>query len=237
MSANSDRDIINFLNHSISEDHESAVAPLIQTTLHFIEAQKVKFPNITSQQLAVLASLRTLSSSTLRSEASEEEAARWARANQLLFTILEKNEPLELSDIFAIQGALTGAEAGGLRSQSIYGVGEYLSPEFLVAQLEHFVEKVLKDDSQHPLIQACECYIWLSTLHPFSDANGRTARLICDSVLLRNGYLPVTFKSPIEAQVAMVKDTAKREKGRMILKTLQAISHSYILIERLENKI
>jgi Fic family protein len=40
----------------------------------------------------------------------------------------------------------------------------------------------------HPVLQAAELHYNLVAIHPFTDGNGRTARLLMNYHLLRNGY-------------------------------------------------
>ncbi|WP_260426560.1 Fic family protein [Conchiformibius steedae] len=44
----------------------------------------------------------------------------------------------------------------------------------------------------HPVELAAEMHERLVTIHPFIDGNGRTARLVMNLILLRNGY-PITI--------------------------------------------
>jgi Fic family protein len=40
----------------------------------------------------------------------------------------------------------------------------------------------------HPIILAAEMHEQIATIHPFIDGNGRTARLVMNLILMRNGY-------------------------------------------------
>lgn len=48
-----------------------------------------------------------------------------------------------------------------------------------------------------PLLAAIEAHYRLVTIHPFVDGNGRTARLLMNMILLRNGYTPIIIR-PID---------------------------------------
>lgn len=41
---------------------------------------------------------------------------------------------------------------------------------------------------------AFEAHLWLVTIHPFADGNGRTARLLMNLILLRAGYVPLAVR-------------------------------------------
>ncbi len=52
---------------------------------------------------------------------------------------------------------------------------------------------VKKEDDM--LIKAIEAHYRLVTIHPFVDGNGRTARLLLNSMLLENGYMPIIIRT------------------------------------------
>lgn len=52
---------------------------------------------------------------------------------------------------------------------------------------------VKKEDDM--LIKAIEAHYRLVTIHPFVDGNGRTARLLLNSILLENGYMPIIIRT------------------------------------------
>jgi len=41
---------------------------------------------------------------------------------------------------------------------------------------------------------AFDAYFRLTAIHPFSDGNGRTARLLMNLILIRGGYVPVAVR-------------------------------------------
>ena len=45
------------------------------------------------------------------------------------------------------------------------------------------------------LIKAIEAHYRLVTVHPFTDGNGRTARLLLNAILLQNGYAPIIIRT------------------------------------------
>lgn len=46
----------------------------------------------------------------------------------------------------------------------------------------------------HPALLAAEAHYRLVTIHPFTDGNGRTARLLMNLILLRHGYPPAIIR-------------------------------------------
>ena len=50
-----------------------------------------------------------------------------------------------------------------------------------------------KDDDM--VMKAIEAHYRLVSIHPFTDGNGRTARLLMNSILLANGYAPIIIRN------------------------------------------
>ena len=78
-------------------------------------------------------------------------------------------------------------------------------------RLIEFANNDASDDSYiHPLIKAVMLHFWLGYLHPFTDGNGRVARLLFYWYLLKNGYWAFTYlpisrvikKSPVQYSMA-----------------------------------
>lgn len=88
--------------------------------------------------------------------------------------------------------------AGRYREERVRIVGsQHVPPNYakvpeLMAGLFEFYNA--SKASLHPVQLAAEMHEKLVTIHPFRDGNGRTARLLMNLVLLRNGY-PVTVIS------------------------------------------
>lgn len=53
--------------------------------------------------------------------------------------------------------------------------------------LSHITDPSVKID-EDPVVLACAAHAWFVTIHPFTDGNGRTARLIMNLVLMRYSY-------------------------------------------------
>jgi len=65
-------------------------------------------------------------------------------------------------------------------------------PEPLLVQesMERFSVERLLDTEDHPVTQAAMAHFELVSIHPFVDGNGRTARLLMNLILIKNGYFP-----------------------------------------------
>ena len=70
----------------------------------------------------------------------------------------------------------------------------------LAVEVEHFLAWLNADSAEPPLIKAGLGHVWLVTLHPFDDGNGRIARAIGDLLLARADGSPQRFYS-LSAQI------------------------------------
>lgn len=52
----------------------------------------------------------------------------------------------------------------------------------------------LKEKSENIVLRACEAHCRLVSIHPFTDGNGRTARLVMNLLLLIAGYPPIIVR-------------------------------------------
>jgi Fic family protein len=90
------------------------------------------------------------------------------------------------------------SNAGKYRLENVLISGANHVPphHFMVPQL---MQKLVQEynhqwKSLHPIVQACLLHGEFTKVHPFIDGNGRTARLLLNFVLLRNGYPPIIIK-------------------------------------------
>jgi len=87
---------------------------------------------------------------------------------------------------------------------------------FVEAEIERLIEfandKMTTADFIHPILKAIKIHFWIGYLHPFTNGNGRLARLLFYWYLLRKGYwafayLPISTiikRSPIQYRKAYV---------------------------------
>ena len=89
----------------------------------------------------------------------------------------------------------------------------------LAAESEQFLAWLNADSAEPPLIKAALGHLWLVTLHPFDDGNGRIARAIGDLLLARADGSPQRFYS-LSAQIQRERKTyydilERTQKGTM----------------------
>lgn len=62
--------------------------------------------------------------------------------------------------------------------------------------IEPLIEKYLPTflDYEHPIVQSGVAHYYIAQIHPFSDGNGRVARLFSNLILRKDGYPPFILK-------------------------------------------
>ncbi|GBN08427.1 Adenosine monophosphate-protein transferase Fic [Araneus ventricosus] len=114
---------------------------------------------------------------------------------------LVNKDMVSVYDILAIHKRVLGhvdpIEAGSFRQNQVF-VGEHIPPlaSDVAYLMEEFVEWLQSDGMLrlHPVKQAALAHYKLVYIHPFVDGNGRTARLLMNLILMRNGYPPVIIR-------------------------------------------
>lgn len=107
-------------------------------------------------------------------------------------TVLKKIHYLILKNI-------DNKNAGNYRQINVRISGsEHTPPHFLQIQNEMnslFAYYNEKKDTLHPVELAARFHFKFVYIHPFSDGNGRTARLLMNLILMKNGYPPAIVKA------------------------------------------
>lgn len=129
------------------------------------------------------------------------EVKNIAAAAALSEDLAQRQVPLDARLIRTLQGkVIEGAiqHAGQFRREDVRISGADLVPpspgdvpalvEQVVAMYEGFRAEF---PEEHPVISAAWLHATVAAIHPFTDGNGRTARLLQDYSLARDGYLPV----------------------------------------------
>ncbi len=126
-----------------------------------------------------------------------------ANAYDFLFTIV-KNNIITEKDILNFHKLfyehLDLKSAGKYRKTAVFISGTtYLppAPNKIKIRMQNLVQNLINwQKDLHPILFAATAHLELVNIHPFIDGNGRTARLLMNLILFKNGY-PVTIIPPI----------------------------------------
>lgn len=88
--------------------------------------------------------------------------------------------------------------AGVYRQENVFISGaEHIPPDFVQvpAQMAELLEWYVGEAQKlHAVERASILHSWFVKIHPFVDGNGRTARLLLNFDLMKNGYVPIVIK-------------------------------------------
>lgn len=114
---------------------------------------------------------------------------------------LVKSDHITLNDILEIHKRILGhvdpIEGGIFRRTQVY-VGSHIPPKpselsILMDEFQQWLNSEYTSQ-MHPVKQAAIAHYKLVNIHPFSDGNGRTSRLLMNTILMRFGFPPVVIQ-------------------------------------------
>lgn len=126
------------------------------------------------------------------------EATGNASAFDRIFQLAERDVPMDHVTIQEIHGMVVRGlqeDSGHYRVVNVRIAGAAKSPpDFskVPAQMEALLKELKKP--QHPILLSAQLHHGIARIHPFSDGNGRTARLVANLLLMRKGYPPVVLR-------------------------------------------
>lgn len=206
---------------------------LVNDLLRQIQNEKLKIESSEftdwQQRLLHVADCRLRSSSTLK----RGEIQLWQQANIYVENKIRSRRLPTWQDICHINGLLTEKEdMAVVRTEDIYvGPWSACKTDQLKFHIDFFCENILSiDHHQHPLVAAALVQYWIASIHPFCDANGRTAVLIADWIANYFGYFPQVFDTQLDAVIAHFSDRhTVATPARAIHKVLGNFLRSYHL--------
>ncbi len=110
------------------------------------------------------------------------------------------------------------ANAGRYRSMPVRIAGSTVvlpNPRKVPELMAEFSDWLKSHPSMHPAEFSAQAHYRLVSIHPFIDANGRTARLLMNLLLMRGGY-PPAFIQPRE-RVTYLNSLEKAQLGRSLV--------------------
>jgi len=135
-----------------------------------------------------------------KSMREHSEAINHKEAINYIEDIIRKNEPLSESLIKSVHHlvlkTIDDENAGVYRQQNVVISGaEHRPPDHITVAYE--MQKLVENYNTlalHPVESAARLHAEFVKIHPFVDGNGRTARLLMNFELMRNGFLPVVIQ-------------------------------------------
>ena len=108
---------------------------------------------------------------------------------------------ITMQDILEIHKRVIGyvdpIEAGIFRQTQVF-VGDYIPPQpsDIILLMKRFLNWLNDPNTliMHPVRMAALAHYKLVYIHPFSDGNGRTSRLLMNWILMQNGFPPVIIR-------------------------------------------
>lgn len=77
--------------------------------------------------------------------------------------------------------------------------------------MEEFIKWLIGDNPNHIVKIGADAHYKLVSIHPFSDGNGRTSRLLMNLLLMQRGYPPAIIRK--EDRLAYINSLEKAQKG------------------------
>ncbi len=154
------------------------------------------------------------------------------------------------SDILGIHNiilrSIDSENAGIYRRVPVYvkkkdnSVFKFPEPFKINDLMNEFFEWLTNTDDIHPVLFAVEAHTRFVSIHPFTDGNGRTARLILNLLLFQFGFPPAVIKVTERATYLDAIDQWDRSGNLIPIATLvtNCLKESLLLyIETIEKKI
>lgn len=130
--------------------------------------------------------------------------------------IVSRQEPLsewQLKNMHRlILKSIDDEHAGVYRKENVIISGaKHIPPNFLQVadDMQHLINDYRKwQDSIHAVERSALLHIEFVKIHPFIDGNGRTARLLLNFELMKNGYPPIVIEKEDRAEYYSTLDLA-----------------------------
>jgi Fic family protein len=140
-----------------------------------------------------------------------------AEAYDHMFTLLRRRDLTE-ADVLRFHALLNGsldneAHPGVYRQTPIFVTGseyKFPDPEEVPGLMEKFFQQIAADRHRHhPVAFAAHIHKALVTIHPFTDGNGRVARLAMNTILIQDGFLPTIIPPVLRHEYYQTLQTAQ----------------------------
>ena len=128
--------------------------------------------------------------------------------------ILSTNLFVQLVQIIKKNQAGIRNKLGTALTNATTGEIIYTSPDgesVIREKLKNLEDYIHSNDDIDPLIKLALIHYQFEAIHPFSDGNGRTGRVLLNAILLENGYPPLIIRKT--ARVAYFSSLEAFDKG------------------------
>lgn len=129
------------------------------------------------------------------------EAINHSHAIEYVRDIASRQEPFSEWQIKSLHSLVLknvdDSNAGRYRNEGVVIAGASFTPPeplHLVEEMENLVKWYDASRAHHPILVAAELHTRFVKIHPFIDGNGRTARLLMNLELMKNGHLPAVIR-------------------------------------------
>ncbi len=149
------------------------------------------------------------------------------------FDLLERKPPLTMETILQVHDKLLqNIDARkGYRTHDIHIVGQPFKPSpgrYVKADMELLLKWYTKHKNKiHPLALAIFFHHKFENIHPFSDGNGRTGRMLLNLILLHHNYPPLIIPKALREKYLQVMSTADKGLEKSLL-TMDLKSYQYL---------
>lgn len=109
-----------------------------------------------------------------------------------------------------VMARIADDEAGRYRRGFVRIAGARHLPPNAAKVPEAMAGLFASEPARHPVAEAARLHHGIASVHPFSDGNGRTARLVMNLTLLRAGYPPVSLSAERRAEYYAALEAADR---------------------------
>jgi Fic family protein len=139
-----------------------------------------------------------------------------AEAYDRMFTLLRRHD-LEEADVLQYHALLRGsldneAVPGCYRQMAIRVTGseyKFPDPEEVPTLMAKFFREAESGRNQyHPVEFAAKKHLELVSIHPFADGNGRVGRLVMNTLLIQDGFLPTIIPPILRHEYYSVIETS-----------------------------
>ncbi len=154
----------------------------------------------------------------------------WIKTWEWVLQYVKKNNEFSLNFLFELNARINETNEKYRENNLFNAFFQYSEHKDIIPLMNTFEKEVISNiNNYHPILSASRIYQWLITIHPFTDGNGRVARLAADALLVKNGLPPITFPDKTQGYVS-INPPSKIE----ITPTLAAIKISNGIIHSLK---